>query len=289
MNIGVVFPQTELGRDPGAVRAYGRTVAELGFSHILIYDHVLGADPTVHTNWRGPYDIETTFHEPMVVFGYLAAVAPIELVTGIIIAPQRQTALLAKQAAEVDVLTEGRFRLGLGIGWNRVEYESLGQDFHTRGKRLDEQIELLRALWTEPSVTFRGRFDDVVGAGLCPMPVQQPIPIWVGGSSPGAYRRVGRFADGWFPQVRPGPDLDEALAIVVTAAEAAGRDPSTIAMEGRITWRSDEEDKARRQVDKWRDAGATHLSVDTMYTRLDGVDDHLAALTRAAAALELRP
>jgi probable F420-dependent oxidoreductase len=287
MNIGVVFPQTELGRDPGAVRDYGQTVAELGFSHILIYDHVLGADPHVHTNWRGPYDIDTTFHEPMVVFGYLAAVAPIELVTGIIIAPQRQTALLAKQAAEVDVLTAGRFRLGLGIGWNRVEYESLGQDFHTRGKRLDEQIQLLRKLWTEQSVTFRGGFDEVVGAGLCPMPVQQPIPIWVGGSSPGAYRRVGRFADGWFPQVRPGPDLDEAKAIVDTAAADAGRNPSAIAMEGRITWQPGDEAKSRRQVDKWRAAGATHLSVDTMYTGLEGVGAHLAALSRAAAALGL--
>jgi probable F420-dependent oxidoreductase len=287
MQIGVVFPQTELGRDVGAVRAYAQAVEELGFAHLLIYDHVLGADPEVHRNWRGPYDIDTTFHEPFVVFGYLAAVTSIELVTGIIIAPQRQTALLAKQAAEVDILTQGRFRLGLGIGWNPVEYHALGQDFHTRGRRLDEQIELLRRLWTTTSVTFDGRFDQVEGAGLCPMPVQQPIPIWVGGSSPGAYRRIGRLADGWFPQIRPGADLDDALAEVAAGAAEVGRDPADIAMEGRMTWRTDDEAKSLRQVGRWRDAGASHLSVDTMYTGLQGVDAHVAALASAAAALDI--
>jgi probable F420-dependent oxidoreductase len=287
MKIGVVFPQTELGRDRGAVRSYAQAVTELGYTHILIYDHVLGADPTVHQHWRGPYDIATTFHEPLVVFGHLAAITPLELVTGIIIGPQRQTALLAKQAAEVDVLTDGRFRLGLGIGWNAVEYESLGQDFHTRGKRLDEQIELLRTLWTVESVTFGGRFDEVLGAGLCPLPVQQPIPIWVGGSSPGAYRRVGRFADGWFPQVRPGADLDDALSIVAAAATEAGRDPAAIEMEGRVTWVPDDEAKLQRQVDKWRDAGASHLTINTMNTGLGGVDGHVAALTRTADMLSL--
>jgi probable F420-dependent oxidoreductase len=289
MKIGVVFPQTELGGDVGAVRAYGQAVTELGFDHILVYDHVVGADPEVHVGWQGPYDLATTFHEPFVVFGYLAAITPLELVTGIIIAPQRQTALLAKQAAEVDLLTEGRFRLGVGVGWNPVEYDTLGQDFTTRGRRLDEQIGLLRRLWTEPSVTHEGAFDDVVGAGLCPLPVQQPIPIWIGGSSPAAYRRVGRLGDGWFPQVRPGGSLEEARTIVDEAARSAGRDTAAIGMEGRITWLPDDEDKAVHHADRWRAAGATHLTIDTMHTGRAGVDQHLASLTRAAEAVAARP
>src|SRR4249919_3158221 len=157
MRIGVVFPQTELGGDPGAVRAYGQRVEELGFTHILAYDHVLGADPAVHQDWQGPYDVRTTFHEPFVMFGYLAGLTSLELVTGVIILPQRQTALVAKQAAEVDLLTAGQFRLGIGLGWNAVEYEALGKNFADRGERMTEQVGLLRRLWTEPAVTHAGR------------------------------------------------------------------------------------------------------------------------------------
>ena len=174
---------------------------------------MLGADPSVHENWRGPYDVSTTFHEPFVLFGFLAGIVPsLELVTGVIILPQRQTALVAKQAAEVDLLTGGRFRLGVGVGWNHVEYEALGQRFDQRGRRESEQIELMRRLWTEPSLTFRGEFDTITGAGLAPMPIQRPIPVWLGGRSDPTYRRIGRLADGWFPQVRPGEDLDHALS-----------------------------------------------------------------------------
>ena len=198
MKVGVVFPQTELGGDVAAVRAYGEAVGDLGFTHLLAYDHVVGADPGVHEGWAGPYDITTTFHEPFVMFGYLAAITEVELVTGIIILPQRQTALVAKQATEVDLLTRGNFRLGVGIGWNPVEYGALGKSFGDRGRRMSEQIALLRRLFTEPSVTFAGTYEQVDGAGLAPMPVQRPIPIWVGGASDAAYRRAGRLADGWF-------------------------------------------------------------------------------------------
>ncbi len=225
MQIGVVYPQTELPPDPGAVRAYAKGVEALGYRHILAYDHVLGADPTVYQGWNGPYNIDSTFHEPLVFYGFLAAVVPLELVTGIIIAPQRQTALLAKQAAEVDLLTEGRFRLGLGVGWNHVEYAALSQDFATRGRREEEQIGLLRLLWTQRSVTHEGGFDRVVGAGIAPLPVQRPIPIWLGGSSPAAYRRMGRLADGWFPQVVPGHRLDDARAAIAKAATEGGPRP----------------------------------------------------------------
>jgi probable F420-dependent oxidoreductase len=288
MQIGVVFPQTEIGGDVGAVRAYGQRAEQLGFRHLLAYDHVLGADPAVYEGWSGPYDVETTFHEPLVLFGYLAAVTRLELVTGIIILPQRQTALVAKQAAEVDLLAEGRFRLGIGLGWNRVEYEALGKDFGSRGRRADEQVELLRRLWTEKSVTFDGTDEKVIGAGLAPLPVQRPIPIWFGAQSPAAYRRAGRLGDGWFPQVRPGPDLDAARAVVEQAAVDAGRDPAAIGMEGRVSWTGDT-DKLVDHVGRWRKAGASHLSVNTMNTGLATVDQHLAALERTAAALGLAP
>jgi probable F420-dependent oxidoreductase len=283
MRIGVVFPQTELGGDVGAVRAYALGAGELGFTHVLAYDHVVGADPAVHAGWDGPYDVHTTFHEPMVLYGYLAAVTSMELVTGIIILPQRQTALVAKQAAEVDLLTGGKFRLGVGIGWNRVEYEALGQDFDTRGRRLEEQITLLRRLWTEPTVTFSGTFDQITGAGLAPMPVQRPIPVWVGAQSPPAYRRAGRLADGWFPQMAPGPQLDEAHRLVTEAAAQAGRDPASLGMEGRLRWQQDR-DHLAAVMRQWQDAGATHLSVNTMGAGLKTVDEHLAALTAAAEA-----
>jgi len=282
MRVGVVFPQTELGGDVGAVRAYGQAVEELGYAHLLVYDHVVGADPAVHTGWNGPYDIDTTFHEPFVMFGFLAGVAPrLELVTGVIIVPQRQTVLVAKQAAEVDLLTQGKFRLGVGIGWNAVEYEALGENFGDRGRRSEEQIELMRRLWTERSVTFDGRHHRVTGAGLAPLPVQQPIPVWIGTASERGYERAGRIADGWFPMKRPGPELDEARGIVADAATAAGRDPSTIGMEGRVNWTGDA-DRAGAQLAAWADAGASHLSVNTMGAGLRTVDDHLAVLAEVA-------
>jgi probable F420-dependent oxidoreductase len=287
MRIGVVFPQTEIGGDVGAVRAYALRVEELGFSHVLAYDHVLGADPQAHAPWTGPYDVHTTFHEPMVMFGYLAGITSMELVTGIIILPQRQTALAAKQAAEVDLLTGGHFRLGVGLGWNAVEYEALGKDFSNRGRRIEEQIALLRRLWTEQSVTFDGSYERVTAAGLAPLPVQRPIPVWFGAQSPRAYERVGRLADGWFPQVPPGPKLDEARGIVEAAAKGAGRDPSAIGIEGRVSWVPAGTAELLQQVGSWRDAGATHLSVNTMRAGLGTVDDHLTVLAEVAAALGL--
>lgn len=285
MRVGVVFPQTELGGDAGAVRAYAQRVEELGYTHVLAYDHVVGADPTVHEGWNGPYDVHTTFHEPLVMFGYLAAITTtVELVTGVIILPQRQTALVAKQAAEVDLLSGGRLRLGVGIGWNAVEYEALGEDFSNRGKRSAEQIELLRLLWSDQTVTFDGNFHKVTGAGLAPLPVQRPIPVWIGAASEAGYRRIGRLADGWFPMMGPGSGLDYARGIVEKAAVAAGRDPAAIGMEGRASWSGDD-DAAISEVTAWADAGATHLSINTMGAGLSTVDDHLAVLARVVEAL----
>jgi probable F420-dependent oxidoreductase len=284
LRIGAVFPQTELGHDTGAVRTWAQEVERAGYRHVLIYDHVLGADPAVHAPWDRPYDIRTTFREPFVLFGYLAALTSLELVTGVIVLPQRQTALVAKQAAEVDLLTGGRFRLGVGIGWNQVEYQGLGKDFGNRGRRSEEQIALLRRLFTEQSVTFEGADERVVGAGISPLPVQRPIPIWIGGSSPRAYARIGRLADGWFPQVAPGPALDEARGIVEQAAREAGRDPAGIGLEGRVNYTGDPA-AALTSIENWRAAGATHVTVNTMGAGLSGVDDHLAVLRDLASQL----
>jgi probable F420-dependent oxidoreductase len=281
VRIGVVFPQTEIGGDVGGVRAYAQRVEELGFRHVLAYDHVVGADPEVHRGWQGPYNLTSTFHEPMVLFGYLAGITSLELVTGIIILPQRQTVLAAKQAAEVDLLTGGRFRLGIGLGWNAVEYEALGEEFSNRGRRVDEQVELMRMLWTQPSVSYDGRYHRVTGAGLAPLPMQRPIPVWFGAQSERAYQRVGRLADGWFPQVRPGPELDEARGVVGRAAIEAGRDPREIAMEGRVAWRGSAE-KLAEHTRSWHETGCTHLAVNTMGAGLRSVDEHLAVLELAA-------
>jgi len=288
MQIGVVFPQTEIGADPGAIRAYGQQVEELGFAHVLAYDHVVGADPAVYQGWSGPYDIRTNFHEPFVLYGYLAGLTSLELVTGIIILPQRQTALVAKQAAEVDLMTGGKFRLGVGLGWNAVEYQALGKSFTNRGRRIEEQVALLRRLWTEESVTFDGQYEQVDGAGLCPLPVQRPIPVWFGAQSGPAYVRVGQLADGWFPQVPPDARLDEARMVVEQAAVAAGRDPAQIGMEGRVSWTEDGAEKLAEHVARWQAAGASHVSVNTMRAGLGSVDGHLEALTAVADALDLR-
>ncbi|MBI2706059.1 MAG: LLM class F420-dependent oxidoreductase [Actinobacteria bacterium] len=287
MRIGVVFPQTEISPDREDVRAYAERVEALGYSHILAYDHVLGADPEVHEPWNGPYDVRTTFHEPLVLFGYLAAITTLELVTGIIILPQRQTALVAKQAAEVDLLTGGRFRLGVGLGWNAVEYEALGKTFSDRGKRMGEQVELMRRLWTEPVVTHAGTYETVTGAGIAPLPTQRPIPVWFGAASPAAYRRTGRLADGWFPQVPPGRWLDEAQEIVAEAAVGAGRDPALLGLEGRVSWSDAGTGKLVDHAGRWRDAGATHLSVNTMGAGLGSVGAHLDTLAQVADALGL--
>lgn len=285
MRIGVTFPQTELGADVGAVRAYGQRVEELGFTHILAYDHVLGADREVHRGWAGPYDVHTTFHEPLVMFGYLAAVTTtVELVTGVIILPQRQTALVAKQAAEVDLLSGGRLRLGIGLGWNPVEYEALGEDFSNRGRRSEEQVDVMRRLWTEQTVSYEGRYHTVTGAGLSPLPIQRPIPVWFGAASDRAYERAGRLGDGWFPMMAPGHGLDEARVAVGQAAAAAGRDPAGLGMEGRVDWSGDR-DTVGEELAAWRAAGATHVSINTMGAGLRGVDGHLAALEAVAADL----
>ena len=281
MQIGVVFPQTEIGSDPVAVRDYAQAAEDMGYSHLLAYDHVLGASRDARPGWRGPYDHNSQFHEPFVLFGYLAGVTSrIELVTGIIILPQRQTALVAKQAAAVDVLSGGRLRLGIGIGWNEVEYEALGEDFHTRGRRVEEQVALMRALWIDEVVTFQGRWHTVTAAGISPLPVQRPIPLWMGGGAEPVIKRIARMADGWFPQFRPDERGRETLQRLHDYASEAGRDPVGIGIEGRASIGGGSPDDWAAEVEAWRELGATHLGVNTMGAGLTSPADHIDALRR---------
>lgn len=286
MHIGAVFPQTEIGTDPGAIRAYAQAVEEFGYRHILIYDHVLGASTATRPDWRGPYTSDTLFHEPFVLFGYFAACTQqIELVTGVIILPQRQTALVAKQAAEVDVLSGGRLRLGIGVGWNPVEYEGLNEEFGNRGARSEEQIAVLRKLWTEPVITFNGRWHQIAQAGIKPLPVQRPIPIWIGGGADKVLERTARIGDGWFPQMPPDHSARQAIQRLHSYAEAAGRDPSTIGIEARLSIGRVPEHGWSAYVAGWRELGATHLSINTMDAGLRTPQEHIEALRHAKAVL----
>ena len=286
MKLGVVFPQTEIGADPGGVREYAQAAQELGFDHLLAYDHVLGADDERHPGLVGPYRTEHMFHEILVLFGYLAAVAPgLELVTGVVITPQRQTALLAKQAAEIDVLTGGRLRLGLGIGWNPVEYEALGMSFSDRGRRLEEQIELMRRLWTEPVLDFDGRWHKVTAAGLNPLPVQRPIPVWIGGSAERALRRTARLADGYFPQRPLEGGWPATMERMREWVDEAGRDWSAFGVEQRINVAAGTPDDWRQAAEEWDGLGATHLSLVTMGAGFDSPDGHIERLREARETL----
>jgi len=286
IRVGVTFPQVEIGSDAGGVRAYAQAAQDLGYRHLLVYDHVLGADPAAYPGWAGPYTAQSMFHEPFVLFGYLAAAVPaLELVTGVIILPQRQTALVAKQAAEVDVLTGGRLRLGVGIGWNYVEYEALGMEFKNRGRRFEEQIELLRRLWQEPVVTFEGRYQRVTGAGLNPLPIQRPIPIWIGGSAEPALKRAAAIADGYFPQRPLEGGWPATMEKMRAWIEAAGRDPARFGIEPRINAGTGTPDDWRRTAEEWRALGATHFSVNSMGGGLMGPDAHVQRLREVKEAL----
>ena len=286
MQLGVIFPQTEIGADPKAVRDFAQAAEELGYAHVIVFDHVLGADTSHYRDWQGPYSQGDMFHEPFVLYGFLAAATQrLELVTAVIILGQRQTALVAKQAAAVDVLSGGRLRLGVGIGWNAVEYEALNENFRDRGKRSEEQIEVLRALWTQEVVDFHGRWHNITHAGINPLPVQRPIPLWLGGRVEPVIERVGRLADGWFPQFAPDEAGRATIGRMHQYARDAGRDPSRIGVEGRISLAESGPDDWGRLSESWRDLGATHLSVNTMRAGLPTPDAHIDAIRRFHQAM----
>ena len=282
MNIGVVFPQVEIGQDPAAIHDYAQAVEAMGYTHILAFDHVLGANPERPGGWKGPYTYRHAFHEPFVLFGFLAgATRRVELVTGILILPQRQTALVAKQAAAVDVLSRGRLRLGVGVGWNPVEFEALGENFTNRGKRIEEQIDLMRAVWTKELVTFQGQGHRVPDAGINPLPIQRPIPVWMGGESEVVVRRAARLADGWMPHFRPGPDAQAIVDRLHGHINEAGRDPGTFGIEGRMTLAQVPPEQRTKELAEWRAMrGITHLCIHTVGLGLTTPDEHVRTLER---------
>ena len=278
MRIGVIFPQTEIGSDPAAIRDFAQTAEGLGYSHILAYDHVLGAVPEREPQLWGPYTHESAFHEPFTLFGYLAAVTErVGLVTGVIILPQRQTALVAKQAAEVDILSGGRLRLGVGTGWNYVEYDALNERFGNRGRRQEEQIEVLRRLWAEPVVDFAGEWHRIDRAGLNPLPGRR-IPIWFGGFSAPAFERAARIGDGF---IFGGSSTDALAALETIRGHLAreGRDPAAFGVEAMVNY-ADGPAGWTAEVERWREAGADYVSMRTMNAGLDGPRAHIAAIER---------
>jgi probable F420-dependent oxidoreductase len=284
MKIGVVFPQTEIGQDPAVIRDYAQAVESMGYTHILAFDSVVGANPNRPGGWDGQYTYQHTFHEPFVLFGFCAGVTRrIELVTGIVILPQRQTALVAKQAAAVDVLSGGRLRLGIGVGWNTVEFEALGENFKNRGKRIEEQLEVMRLLWTKELVTYEGQWHRVPDAGIRPLPVQQPIPVWMGGDSEVVIRRAARLADGWItlPSFRPGPAGQQTVDHIHGLVREAGRDPAAFGIEARMALAKVPAEERAKEIAAWRAMrGITHLCVNTMGLGLPSPEEHVRTLER---------
>ena len=278
MKFGIVFPQTEIGSDPDDIARFAQAVEEAGFDHLLAYEHVLGANTASRPNWSGPYTSESMFHEPFVLFGFLSAiVSRLEFVTGIVILPQRQTALVAKQSACLDVISRGRFRLGIGTGWNDVEYEALGENFHNRGKRSEEQIDLMRKLWSEETITYQGKWHKITDAGLNPLPVNKKIPIWLGGTAPQVIERVARMGDGWFPFFNP--NLKSQIEQVRQRARELGRDPDEIGIEC-ILPVGEMGSNERDRINMCSDMGVTHISAVTMGHGFNSLDAQVDAVKR---------
>jgi probable F420-dependent oxidoreductase len=289
MQAGVIFPQTECGADVTAIGAFVQAVEAMGFDHLFVADHVLGADPAFHSHPSlATYSHRAVVHETFTLLAYLAAITHrLTLATGILILPQRQTALVAKQAAQIDVLSGGRLRLGIGVGWNAVEFEALNETFENRGRRSAEQVAVLRALWTEPVVDFRGEFHRISHAGLNPMPIQRPIPIWFGVGSreqpvppDAALRRIGRLADGWSPNFAPDAQGQALVARVHAYAREAGRDPAGLPLEGRIRLAGQTPDGWTKQIEAWKALGAASVIAEPRNAGLRFPDGHLDVLRR---------
>ncbi len=282
-----MFPQAEFSRvDGDEIAAFAARVEAAGYDHLLAYDHVLGADSEARPGWDGYYDHRDPFLEPLTLFAYLARSCRLEMVTDVMVLPQRQTALVAKQWATLERLAPGRLRLGVGIGWNQVEYDGLGMDFARRAARMEEQIGLLRRLWQEPTLDHAGAHDRIEAAGIAPLPTR-PIPIWIGtGPTPRALRRVGRLADGWLPapDIQPGHGLEEGWQEVRRAAAEAGRDPDALGLEGSVRVRPKDLDRIADRVARWQAAGATAVALNPLRAGAEWPEGHLDLLEQAAHA-----
>lgn len=282
MELGVVFPQTEIGTRPETVVRFTQRAEELGYGHLLAYEHVLGVNADRDDGWDGPYDHTDTFHEPFTLFSYLAGFTDeLEFVTGVLVLPQRKTALVAKQAAQVDRFSGGRLRLGVGVGWNHVEYVGMGEDFERRGRRIEEQVEVLRQLWTENPTTFDGEFHRIPDVGINPLPVQRPIPIWMGGHADVVLRRIARTADGWMPLRKLEDGTREKLATLREYVDQEGRQPDDFGVHGYLQLDTTETDELVDRLEAWSDLGTDYLSLLTMWEGRDSVE-HITAIERFA-------
>ena len=278
MQLNAFFPSLDIGTDPAKIRDWAQAAEDLGYAYIEVPDHVFGAK--ARDGWVPLYNEKDPFHETFVTLGFLAAVTrTIGLATGILIAPQRQTGVIAKQAAEVDLLSGGRLRLGIGVGWNHVEYEALGADWKTRGVRQAEQVEVLRRLWSEDLVTFNGRFHHLDDVSIVPPPVQRPIPIWFGGSSDAAVTRAARLGDGWMPIMAPDAQAEQKLAALREQLKSFGRDPESFGIEGWLRMRGPDPQDWAAAADGWRRLGADMVMLYPMY-RIRNLDDHIETLRR---------
>lgn len=287
IRVGVVFPQTEIGNVIADIREFAVTAETMGFTHLLAYDHVVGGSLDAHPKLKGRYTSETPFHEVFVLFGYLAAItSSLELVSGVLILPQRQTTLVAKQAAELDLLSDGRLRLGVGIGWNDIEYQALNENFRNRGRRMEEQISVLRALWTEETLTYDGTWHHIDHAGVLPLPLQRPIPIWIGASAEVAVRRAARLADGFFANGALNEGMERQLVALYEELAANGRTLEDFGLEARISIAQGTPDDWKREFAAWQEKGISHLSFVTMGGGFNTVADHLRALESAHCAIE---
>ena len=282
MRIGVAFPTTEIGNDPVIIRDFVQAAEALGYDHLTFIDHVIQAAPSGDTsNWQSYYEHHNPFHEPMVLLGFIAAVTTsIELVTAILILPQRPTVLVAKQAAEVDLLSQGRLRLGVGLGWNKLEFAALGQNFHDRGQRMEEQIELMRALWCDDLVNYSGRWHNIDQAGINPAPIQRPIPIWIGAFAKPAIERAGRLADGWLinPVNKADGSTQQDLATFHAAAQAAGRDITTLGIGATLVTANKTPADWATEIAAWQALGASHVTLRTMRADLPDINAHIDIL-----------
>jgi probable F420-dependent oxidoreductase len=270
MQFGITFPQNEIGSDPVAIRDFVQAVEGEGFDYLSTYEHVAGAHPDrfegVNTGFASPpYLHEHEFHEPFSLFSYLAGLTTrLTFSTSILVLPQRQTVLVAKQAAQLDLLSGGRFRLGVGVGWTHAEYESLGMDFETRGRRQEEQIEVLRLLWTQPLVTFKSRWHTLDRVAIAPRP-SRPVPIWLGtGATDRLMRRVARLADGWMPML-PVSRAPEVLSKLHAMLEDEGRDPASFGLQVNVEIERGEPKELAAAARTWQSLGATHLGVRSRY------------------------
>jgi probable F420-dependent oxidoreductase len=278
MQLNAFFPSLDIGTDPAKIRDWAQAAEDLGYASIEVPDHVFGAK--ARDGWVPLYNERDAFHETFVTLGFLAAVTrTIGLSSGILISPQRQTGVIAKQAAEVDILSGGRLRLGIGLGWNHVEYEALGADWKTRGVRQAEQVEVLRRLWTGELVTFDGRFHHLIDVSIVPPPVQRPIPIWFGGSSDAAVTRAARLGDGWMPIMAPDAQAEQKLALLNEQLKSCGRDAASFGIEGWLRMRDADPQGWAAAADGWRRLGADLVMLYPMY-RIRSVDDHIATLRR---------